>query len=89
MSVYFATGFYFDVFLHGEKCAPLPLGGISGLAKLLSTIRELPVFSKVDELEYDGDIGENVRISTVTFAQDVSIFRYILLKYFFCINYSL
>lgn len=51
---------------------PLPLGGLNGLATLLSTIRDIPEFSKVPKFNTSVQKGENILISTVDFADDVS-----------------
>lgn len=69
-----APGFHFEVYLDGEKCAPLPLGGVVGLAALLTTIRDIPEFSKIPPIAFDVEAGENILISTTSFAKDVSIF---------------
>lgn len=68
-----APGFYLEIYLNGEKCAPLPLGGEKGLVTLLSTIRSIPEFSKIPPIPYDVEKGENILIHTVDFADDVSI----------------
>lgn len=67
-----APGFYFEVFLGGDKCASMPLGGLNGLITLLSTIEEIPVFSKMSMLDHGIERGENIEISTVEFANNVS-----------------
>lgn len=74
-----APGFYFEVFITGDKCAPLPLGGLKGLSTLFSTIRDIPEFSKIPPITTTVQPGENILISTVGFAKDVSIF----LQFFF------
>lgn len=57
----------------GEKTAPLPLGGINGLATIFSTIRQIPKFSNcVPVNTYNISPGENILISTTDFAKDVS-----------------
>lgn len=74
-----APGFVFEAFLAGEKAAPLPLGGIEGLATLFATIREIPAFSRMPAIDHEVKNGEHIEISTVEFAKNVgSIF--ILLK---------
>lgn len=69
-----APGFYTEVFLGGEKCTPMPLGGIKGLFTLFSTIRQIPSFSKMLVPNHDMEIeeGENIEIQTTNFAKDVS-----------------
>lgn len=69
-----APGFYLNVQLGGEKCAALPLDGIEGLAALFSTIREIPVFSKIQPINHNVEIAQNITIATVDFADDVSFF---------------
>lgn len=68
-----APGFYTEVFLCGEKNAPVALGGIKGLASLFATIRDIPTFSKIPPIELDVEKGENILISTVSYASDVSL----------------
>lgn len=68
-----ARGFYFEVYLTGDKCAPMSLGGLKGLATLFSTIRDIPEFSKIPPIPSDVQTGENILISTVDFAKDVNI----------------
>lgn len=67
-----APGFHLEVYLDGEKCAPLPLGGVDGLATLFATIREIPAFSRMPPTNHGIPIGENIEISTVEFAKNVS-----------------
>lgn len=67
-----APGFQFEVLLCGEKAQPLPLGGVKGLAALCNTIRQIPEFSKVPPIAMSISPGENILISTVDFANDVS-----------------
>lgn len=69
-----APGFYFETYLTGEKCAPLPLGGAKGLVALFSTIRDIPEFSKIPPVPSDIEPGDNILISTVSFAKDVTNF---------------
>lgn len=71
-----ADGFHLEIFLCGDKCSPLPLGGLNGLATLLATIREVPEFSKTIRMMPPSNIqiGSNILISTVTFAEDVSFY---------------
>lgn len=68
-----ARGFYFEAYLCGEKNAPLPLGGLQGMAALFETIREIPEFSKVPRCPSGIERSNNILISTVKFADDVSI----------------
>lgn len=70
-----APGFYVEAFICGEKMSPLPLGGVSGLASLFSTMRQIP------RLNYTGlpprnnvEPDTNIVISTTNFADDVSTF---------------
>lgn len=69
-----AQGFYFEAYLGGQNCSSMPLGGIQGLATLFSTVREIPAFSKMTACNHGIEIGENIEISTVTYARDVSFF---------------
>lgn len=66
-----ARGFYFEVFLGGDKCASMPLGGLPGLITLLSTIKDIPVFSNMNMVNHGIERGENIEISTVEFAKNV------------------
>lgn len=66
-------GFHFEVFLGSDKCAPVPLGGLQGLATLFDTIREIPVFSKVPPVKHEVPLDENIEISSTDFAKNVSI----------------
>lgn len=68
-----STGFYFEVFLGSDKCAPVPLGGLRGLATLFDTIREIPVFSKVPPVKHEIDLDDNIEISSTEFAKNVCI----------------
>lgn len=82
-----AQGFHLEIYLTGDKCLPLPLGGLAGLSTLLSTIREIPQFSKIPPIFTPAEPGENIIIKTVEFAQDVSIL-YILFTFhslFLCV----
>lgn len=72
-----AAGFHFEVYLDGEKCAPLAIGGAKGLASLLTTIRDIPEFSKIPPIAFNVVPGENILISTTKFAKDVSIFIFV------------
>lgn len=83
-----ASGFYFEVFITGDKCTPLPLGGLKGLSTLFSTIRDIPEFSKIPPITTTVQPGENILISTVGFAKDVSIFltSFSILLYLFNSN---
>lgn len=71
-----ARGFYVEVYLSGEKTSPLPLGGVQGLAALFSTLREISEFSKILRILTEIEPTTNIEISTVTFADDVSIFDF-------------
>lgn len=68
-----APGFHFEAFLCGDNAASLPLGGIEGLAALFHTIREIPAFSRVPTFNHGIEHEHNITISTVAFANDVSI----------------
>lgn len=68
-----APGFYLEVYLTGEKCVPLALGGKKGLVTLLSTIREIPEFSKIPQVVSSIEPGTNIVISTVEWGKDVCI----------------
>lgn len=67
-----APGFYFEVYLDGDNCAKMPLGGMQGLVTLFSTIRQIPEFSKMAAVHHDLEPGENIEISTVEWADNVS-----------------
>lgn len=71
-----APGFYFEAFLGGDKNGLLPLGGISGLNALFAVIREIPKFSILPKFvtnNFNDEISEKITISTVNFAEDVSL----------------
>lgn len=71
-----APGFYFEAFLGGDKNGLLPLGGVSGLNALFAVIREIPKFSILPKFvanNINDEISEKITISTVNFAEDVSI----------------
>lgn len=71
-----APGFYFETFLGGDKNVSLPLGGISGLNALFSVIREIPKFSMLPKFvtsNLNDEISDKITISTVNFAEDVSL----------------
>lgn len=73
-----APGFYFEAFVGGDKSGMMALGGISGLNALFSVIREIPKFAvlpKIGGANDDEEISEKITISTVDFADDVSIFN--------------
>lgn len=72
-----ARGFYFEAYLCGEKNTPIPLGGLQGLAALFATIRDIPEFSKIPRLSTIIEPSNNILISTVQFAEDVSIFIFL------------
>lgn len=80
-----AEGFHLEVHLCGEKSAPLPLGGIKGMAALFSTIRSIPEFSKVERYTSNIQPSTNILISTVKFADEVSLL-FIFFRYRFHIN---
>lgn len=83
-----APGFYFEVFLTGDKCAPLPLGGLKGLSTLMTTIRDIPEFSKIPPIATTIQPGENILISIVDFAKDVSTFTFLFTSFFHFISIS-
>lgn len=68
-----APGFHFEAFLAGDKCSPLPLGGLKGLVTLFSTIREIPAFSRIPSVNHEIPSGEHIEISTVEFAKNVRL----------------
>lgn len=68
-----APGFHLEVYLDGGNCSPLPLGGITGLAAVFSTIRTIPEFSKVERVITNIEPSTNIIIKTVNFSNDVSI----------------
>lgn len=76
-----AAGFHFETFLCGEGKPSLPLGGIEGIASLLSTIREIPEFTKVVPSTHGITPNENITISTVEFAGDVRFLLYLLFTF--------
>lgn len=78
-----ADGFHLEVFLCGEKSSPLPLGGISGMAALFTTIRDIPEFSKVPRIASNIEPTNNILISTCGFADDVSGFIHCVFIYLF------
>lgn len=66
-----APGFHFEAFLAGDKCAPVPLGGIQGMATLFSIIRQIPAFACIPTIDHGLEVGEHIEISTVEFAKNV------------------
>lgn len=74
--VFNSTGFQLEIFLCGEKASPLPLGGLPGLMSFFTTIRQIPDFSRVPVTATLSDVqpSNNITISTVGFADDVSIY---------------
>lgn len=68
-----ARGFHLEAYLCGDKNAPVPLGGIAGLAGLYDTIRQLPPFKQYPALNTHVEASDNITISSCEFAEDVSI----------------
>ena len=66
--------FFFEAYLCGDKSAPLPLGGIEGIASLIFAIRQIPSFTRVLPVNHGITASENIEISTVSFAKNVCIF---------------
>lgn len=66
-----ARGFFFEAYLCGDKCIPMPLGGISGLAGLFDTIRQLPTFQHHSKLNNNIEASDNITISSCEFSEDV------------------
>lgn len=74
-----APGFYFEALICGEKCTPLPLGGMKGLLALFECVKQIPAFANVLPFNHGIDAGDNITLSTVGFAERVSfIFTFIV-----------
>lgn len=68
-----ARGFYMEAFLCGDKSAPLPLGGINGIASLFHTIRQLPGFKQFPVVQTVVEPSDNITIESCNFAEEVCI----------------
>lgn len=66
-----ARGFYLEAYLCGDKNAPVPLGGISGIAALYDTIRQLPAFKQYPVLNSGVEPSDNITISSCDFSEEV------------------
>lgn len=67
-----ARGFYFESYLCGDKNSPVPLGGITGLASLFMTIRQLPGFKQFPVVPTDVEASDNITIEQSNFSEEVS-----------------
>lgn len=67
-----AKGFFMEAYLCGEKVAPLPLGGLHGLAALFNTIRQLPNFQQYPVGIVSVEPSDNITLETCKFSEDVS-----------------
>lgn len=70
-----SSGFIVDVYLGGEKGAPISLGGIEGAAGLFDAIRAIPQFSNMysgKKAKYCGHKSQNISVSKANFGTDVS-----------------
>lgn len=67
-----ARGFYMEAFLCGDKCMPMPVGGVVGLATLFDTIKKLPGFGRFPVVEKEVEPADNIQIETCNFNENVS-----------------
>lgn len=69
-----AAGFYVEVLLCSDKHAPLPLGGIEGIAAVVKGFRDMAPLLKlaVQNPIYTGAISEHIAISRANFGTQVS-----------------
>lgn len=71
-----AEGFYVEVLLCGDKHAPIPLGGVEGIAAVIKGFRDRATLLKivVQNPVYTGPISEHIAVSKANFGADVSSF---------------